>query len=182
MSVYYYSGCKCYHKLCLRGLQLEIILASESTELARLSEGVRNTIINWQKLNETAAVNHMYCLLLNRAMSMCCMVLMISGVYVPNSINLMVSVIQIHSALCDTATEFVCVIYINSNCNILLRQSLEEKVGGRSEKPCPWNRLNCHTVHIVGCWPLITQTWVWYQVNPYKIYGEQSALGQTLLL
>jgi hypothetical protein len=55
----------------------------------------------------------MYCLLFNRAMSMCCIVLMISFVYVPNSINLMVFVIQIHSALCDTATEFLCVIYIN---------------------------------------------------------------------
>jgi hypothetical protein len=68
----------------------------------------------------------MYRLLLNSATSMCCRVLMISGVYVPNSINLMVFVIQIHSALCDTATELLCVIYVlTSECKILLRQSLE---------------------------------------------------------
>jgi len=54
----------------------------------------------------------MYCLLLNRATSMYCTVLMISGVYVPNSINLMVFVIQIHCALCETATEvFMCYLH-----------------------------------------------------------------------
>ena len=46
-------------------------------------------------------------------MSMCCMVLTISGVHVPNSISLMVFVIQIHSALCNAATEFLCVIDIS---------------------------------------------------------------------
>lgn len=176
--VCYYSGCKCYLKLCLRGPQFEVILASKSWDL------MREPAIPW-KLRETdwnRSGNYMYRLLLNNAMSMCCKVLMISGVYVPNSINPMVFVIQIHSALRDAATELLCVIYINFNCNILLRQPLEEKFGGRSEKPWLWNGLNCHTVHIVRCRPLITQTWVWYQVNPYKIYGGQSALGQTLLL
>jgi len=41
------------------------------------------------------------------------MVLMISSVYVPNSISLMVFVIPTHSALCDAANEFLCVIDIS---------------------------------------------------------------------
>ena len=98
--------------------------------------------------------NYMYCLLLNTAMAMPCMFLITSSVYVPNSINPTVL-----------------------NCNILLRQSLEEKAAGRSEKPWPWNGLNCHTIHAVSCRPLITQTWVWYQVSPYNICGGQSATG-----
>ena len=87
----------------------------------------------------------MYHLLLNNAMYMCCMFLMIG------SINLMVFVNQIHCALCDAATEFLCVIYVNFKLQHFTQAVTGREVWRKIRKALAleWTKLPYNSHHLL---------------------------------